>query len=81
MEPITIDESSLQRLGDIIAEKILYAKNRPEPWITIQDVAEKTGRSVGTLYRDVQQHGLPCIRGGRRLKFKLSEVEAWLRTR
>jgi excisionase family DNA binding protein len=81
MSTVTLDEESIKRLGEVIADKILYAKNQPEPWISIEDVAKKTGRSIGTLYHDVQRSGLPCIRGGRRLKFKLSEVESWLRRR
>jgi len=78
---VTLSEDTIKRLGDVIAEKILYAKNKPEPWIDIREVSEKTGRSPETIYKDVEHRGLPCIRGGRRLKFKLSEVETWLRSR
>lgn len=78
MEEVRLSEETLLRLGDIIAEKILYAKSKPEPWISIQEISKITGRSKRSIYRDVEEHKLPHIRGGRCLKFKLSEVESWL---
>lgn len=78
---VELSEETMERLGDIIANKIMFAKNSPEPWIDIQELSEKVGRSVGTLHHDVERNNLPCIRGGRRLRFKLSEVERWLVSR
>jgi excisionase family DNA binding protein len=81
MATVTLDEESIKRLGEVIADKILYAKNQPEPWITIEELSLKTGRSKNTIYCDVERHGLPCIRRGKKLGFKLTEVEGWLRRR
>lgn len=77
---VTLSEESLKKLGEMIADKILFAKNRPEPYVSIDEITQRTGRKKETLYKDVQK-GLPCIRGGRRLKFKFSDVETWLRNR
>lgn len=83
METMTVklDEDSLQRLGEIIANKITFAKNLPEPWIEIEELSKKIGRGKGTLYRDVQQSDIPHLRSGRKLKFRITEVEKWLRDR
>lgn len=78
---VTLDDETIKKLGEVIASKITEAKNSPEPWIDIKTLSQKTGRSPRTIYRDVEENGLPCIRGGRRLKFKLLEVESWLRRR
>lgn len=78
---VTLDDNTIKKLGEVIASKITEAKNSPEPWINIKELSAKTGRSPRSIYRDVEERALPSIRGGRQLKFKLSEVEAWLRRR
>lgn len=50
-----------------------------EPLISSPVVAERLNVSVDDLYHLVRSHGLPAIRiGKRRLRFRWSEVEAWL---
>jgi len=77
---VKLSEESLLRLGNIIAEKILFAKKQPEPWIGIEELSKIIHRSVGSIYHDVERKNLPHTRG-KRLQFKLSEVETWLRSR
>lgn len=67
-------------LGTVVADKIMASKKDPEPWIDIEELSKKTGRSLPTLYRDVSR-GLPCIRRGKKLGFRFTEVIDWLRRR
>ena len=49
-----------------------------EHWVTLRDVATHVGVATDTLYRWIEQRGLPGVRAGRHWRFKLSEVDAWL---
>jgi hypothetical protein len=51
-----------------------------ERWITKPQLAEHL--LVTTRWIELQQHvGLPCLRMGGLVRYRISEVEAWLRTR
>ncbi len=50
-----------------------------EPWIKVEDVACHLGVAKDTVYRWVQSRGLPAHRIGKLLKFKVSDVDAWVR--
>jgi excisionase family DNA binding protein len=50
-----------------------------EKLLSIQEVSEITGLSVGTLYHWVSQQRIPVVRfSSRCIKFRVSDVEAWL---
>lgn len=47
--------------------------------ITIQEIAQLTGLSEGTLYQWVaQKKGIPYVKVGRLTKFDLKDVEKWI---
>jgi excisionase family DNA binding protein len=47
--------------------------------LSIEEVSEITGISVGTLYHWVSQKRIPVVRlSSRCIKFRLSDIEAWL---
>lgn len=50
-----------------------------EPWVSVEDVAEHLGVTKDSIYRWIEDRGLPAHRLGRLWKFKLSEVDAWVR--
>lgn len=50
-----------------------------EPWVKVEEVASHLGVAKDTVYRWVQSRGLPAHRVGRLLKFKVSDVDAWVR--
>lgn len=77
---VELSLSSMQRLADLIGEKILTAKNLPEPWLNINQLSTALGLSKKTIYKYTYQTDIPCKRG-RPLMFKLSEVEQWLKKR
>lgn len=51
-----------------------------EPWVTAEQVAQHLGVVKDSIYRWRENKGLPAHRIGRLWKFKLSEVDDWVRT-
>jgi excisionase family DNA binding protein len=50
-----------------------------EPWVTAEQVAAHLGVVKDTIYRWRERRGLPAHQIGRLWKFKLSEVDHWVR--
>ncbi len=50
-----------------------------EPWASVEDVAKHLGVAKDSVYRWINHRGLPAHKIGRLWKFKLSEVDAWVR--
>jgi excisionase family DNA binding protein len=50
-----------------------------EPWVTAIEVAQHLGVVKDTVYRWRERRGMPAHRIGRLWKFKLSEVDDWVR--
>lgn len=50
-----------------------------EPWVALDEVARHLGVSHDTVYRWIDGKGLPAHKLGRLWKFKLSEVDDWVR--
>jgi excisionase family DNA binding protein len=49
-----------------------------ENYLTIFELAEKTRLSISALRRAVQLHEIPFHRFMRRVRFKPSEIDAWI---
>lgn len=50
-----------------------------EPWVGLDDVARHLGVSHDTVYRWIEAKRLPAHKLGRLWKFKLTEVDDWVR--
>jgi len=50
-----------------------------EPWAAVDDVARHLGVAKDSVYRWIERRSLPAHRIGRLWKFKLSEVDTWVR--
>ena len=50
-----------------------------EPWVSVEDVARHLSVAKDSIYRRIDHRGLPAHKIGRLWKFKLSEVDAWVR--
>lgn len=50
-----------------------------EPWASVDDVAKHLGVAKDSVYRWIENRGLPAHKIGRLWKFKLSEVDEWVR--
>jgi len=50
-----------------------------ERWVSVSEVAEHLGVARDTVYRWIESKGLPAYRMGRHWKFKLDDVDRWVR--
>lgn len=50
-----------------------------ERWVGVDQVADHLGVNKDSIYRWVDRKGLPAHRVGRLFRFKLSEVDEWVR--
>lgn len=50
-----------------------------EPWVSVEDVANHLSVAKDSVYRWIEHRGLPAHKVGRLWKFKLSEVDEWVR--
>ena len=51
----------------------------PEGFITASEAAEYLGYSLQTIYNKVHRNEIPHYKRGRTLRFRRSELDAWLR--
>lgn len=50
-----------------------------ERWVDVVEVARHLGVTRDTIYRWIDKKGFPAHRVGRLLRFKLSEIDDWVR--
>jgi excisionase family DNA binding protein len=50
-----------------------------EPWVSVEQITEHLGVTRDSIYRWIDRKGLPGHRVGRLWKFKISEVDEWVR--
>ena len=50
-----------------------------ERWVGVDDVAAHLGVAKDSVYRWIDERGLPAHRVGRLFRFKLSEIDEWVR--
>ena len=51
-----------------------------EPWVSVDDVAKHLAVTMDSIYRWIDAKQMPAHKVGRLWKFKLSEVDAWIRS-
>ena len=51
-----------------------------EPWVSVEALAKHLGVAKDSVYRWIDHKGLPAHKVGRLWKFKLSEVDDWVRS-
>ncbi len=51
----------------------------PEPWVSVGEVAAHLDVAKDSVYRWIETKGLPARKLGRLWKFKLSEVDEWVK--
>jgi excisionase family DNA binding protein len=57
-----------------------YKEMKVEKWVGIEEVMEHLGLSRWTILTWIKEGKLPAYMVGKRYKFKLSEVEEYIRT-
>ena len=53
--------------------------NNVERWYSLKEVMEHLGVSRDTIMKWIEQKNMPAAKIGRLWKFKLSEVDAWIK--
>ena len=56
------------------------AENNVEKWSTLKEVQEHLGVGRETMLHCISLRGMPAYKVGRLWKFKLSEVDDWVRS-
>jgi excisionase family DNA binding protein len=51
----------------------------PERWVSVEEVAVHVGVRKDSIYRWIENRGLPATKIGKLWKLKLSEVDTWVR--
>jgi excisionase family DNA binding protein len=51
----------------------------PEKWVNLEDIAVHLSMSEDTVRAWVKENKLPFSRVGKRYKFKISEVDEWIK--
>lgn len=51
-----------------------------ERWVGVEDVAAHLGVNKDSVYRWIEKMGLPAHRLGRLFRFKLSEIDEWVKS-
>ena len=55
------------------------AEAMPEKWVNLEDIADHLSVSTDTVRNWIKDGKLPFYKAGKRYKFNISEVDAWLR--
>lgn len=57
-----------------------YEEMNVEKWVNLEDVAVHLSLSQDTVRTWIKEGKLPFYKVGKRYKFKISEVDEWVRT-
>ncbi|HKL73828.1 MAG TPA: helix-turn-helix domain-containing protein [Clostridia bacterium] len=55
-------------------------KNAPERWISLQEACEHLGVKRYSIMKWIETKDMPAAKVGRLWKFKLSEIDEWVRS-
>ena len=61
-------------------EKQVVIEEMKDKWVNLEDIAEYLSVTEDTARTWVREGKLPAYKVGRRYKFKLSEVDDWVRS-
>jgi excisionase family DNA binding protein len=53
--------------------------NTIERWVSMRDITEYLGINRDTVLTWIAKRGMPAVKVGRLWKFKISEVDAWMK--
>lgn len=64
----------------VLPESVRSSRVQADEWMTLRELAEWLKLSVHSVY-EMNKQGLPRIRVGVQMRYRISEVEAWLERR
>jgi excisionase family DNA binding protein len=51
---------------------------KPEPWVSLEEIAEHLGVSMDTVHRWIRARKMPAHKVGHLWKFKVTQVDEWV---
>ena len=54
-------------------------ENNPERWVSMKEITAYLGINRDTVLNWIEKLGIPAVKVGRLWKFKISEVDAWMK--
>lgn len=54
--------------------------NEPEKWVNLKEIAAHIGVSEDTIRLWIKKGTIPHSRAGKQYKFKISEIDEWLKS-
>ena len=54
-------------------------ENNPERWVSMKEITAYLGINRDTVLNWIEKRGMPAVKVGRLWKFKISEVDAWMK--
>ncbi len=54
--------------------------NSYERWLSVEEIAEHLGIKKDTVYKWLSEKNIPAHKVGRLWKFKISEIDEWVKT-
>lgn len=63
-----------------LKEIFLMGNEQLERWYSMKEIAEYLGITRDTALSWIEKRGMPGVKVGRTWKFKISEVDAWMRS-
>ncbi len=61
-------------------EKEIIIEEMKDKWVNLEDIADYLNVTLETVRTWVREGKLPAFKAGRLYKFKLSDVDEWVRT-
>ncbi len=71
------DDMMLSFYGQALLERIIVVKDR---WVTVDEICTYLNVSNETIYKWIDQMGLPAHKVGRRWMFKRDQVDQWVQS-
>jgi excisionase family DNA binding protein len=68
------------KMKQSLVEQAIINRIDTEPWTSVADVARHLGIKRDTIYKWLERKDLPAHKVGRLRKFKISEVDVWVKT-
>lgn len=76
-QTMTLTERDVNRIARRVAELVLEGMAPAKEVLNTAEAAKHLGITTGRLHHLVAGGEVPCYRHGRRLCFRLSELDAW----
>lgn len=57
-----------------------YESMEVEKWVNLEDIADHLSVSIDTVRNWIKSGKIPFYRAGKRYKFRISEVDEWLKS-